>query len=78
MQWLITVRQETDVEQLAHRLAEHGVEIDRSRRPVPFEGGEMVLTAQGPGQFPDVAQRLAEIVRVNPASKLKPFSSRAV
>ena len=56
MRWLLTTGADSDLDDLAARLAPLGVSLD-DEPPVPLDGGEQVVFANGPRDLP---QRLAQ------------------
>ena len=56
MKWLLTTAGDCDLDELATELAKLGVSMAEAP-PVPLEGGEQVIPADGP---PDLLRRLGE------------------
>lgn len=69
MDWLVTFRSSVAPEEMRRVLEQSGCAADEVP-PVPLDGGEHVVSAQGP---PDLPQRLAlqeGVVKVSPNSSL--------
>lgn len=72
--WLLTISQDCDLEALARRLAELGVELDTRRRPLPLGEAEVAVTVQVEGStLPDAARHAEGVLGAHPASRMQRF-----
>jgi hypothetical protein len=70
MKWLLTTPADADLESLRTEVEAAGAKLEEVA-PVPLDGGEQVLYAEGPD---DLHERLAKTdvpVRVNPNSPME-------
>ncbi len=69
MEWLITVKADTPLEELEARLAEWGSKRTGSP-PIPLGEDEQVIEVSGPANLPRKAQDEDLIVKVSPSSPM--------
>jgi hypothetical protein len=70
MKWLLTTPDDVDLDAVRRGVAEAGGELE-SRPAVPLEGGEQVLFAAGPEDFPRRLEATGLPVEVSPNSELE-------
>jgi hypothetical protein len=69
MQWLITTKANTNLEELESRLAEWGCERTGSP-PIPLGEEEQVIEVSGPANLPEKVRREGLNLKVNPSSSM--------
>lgn len=72
--WLLTLARDCDMEALARRLAELGVELDPARRPLPLDDEQMAVTVRTDGlTLPDAVRATEGVLAAHPASRMQRF-----
>ena len=70
--WLLTLARDCDVEALARRLFELGVDLDTARRPLPLGDGQIAVTVRIDGVvLPDAVSSAEGVLSAHPASRMK-------
>jgi hypothetical protein len=70
MKWLLTTPDDLDVDVVRHEVEAAGGKLE-PRPAVPLSGGERVLYAEGPEDFPERLQERGLPIEVSPSSELK-------
>lgn len=69
MEWLVTAKSDTRLEELEARLARWGGKL-AGRPPVPLGDDEQVIEVTGPADLPSKAQADDCIIKVSPNSPM--------
>lgn len=69
MEWLVTVKADTDLEELEARLAKWGCERT-GLPPVPLGHDELAIEVSGPADLPEKARGEAPIIKVSSNSPI--------
>jgi hypothetical protein len=71
--WLITTSSDEDLDQLRKDVQACGGEVDESP-PVPLEGREQVVGAEGPDDLPAKLKKHPAVRKVSPDSEIEFYS----
>ncbi len=55
--WLVMVEPKTDLAAVYEKLAKAGGVVNKSQKPIPYEGGDLTIEVEGP---PDLLERLKD------------------
>lgn len=70
MKWLLTTPDDLDIDSVRHEVAAAGGKLE-PRPAVPLSGGEQVLYAEGPEDFPRRLEAAGLPIAVSPSSELE-------
>ncbi len=71
MKWLLTLRDDVDLEELGRALAPHGITVDVGSC-IPLGEGEQVVEAEGPEELGATLERAGvSVVKMSPSSELE-------
>jgi hypothetical protein len=71
LRWLLIIRQEVELEQLAQAIQEAGGELDTLHPPIPMGEGEWCVQASGPEGFPQAIRQVDGVIDVYPDSEMQ-------
>ena len=71
MNWLITTRHGTDLDELRSRLAKLGAEVNTTESPIPMGADEQVIEVTGPRDLPQKLASDRAVLKVYPNSEME-------